>query len=58
MAVAITRDDLDAAGLRRAASRSWDARASRRMLALAMVLEGTDRRTAAAACGMDRHTLR
>ncbi len=58
MTVAITRDELDATGLRRAAARSRDARAARRMLALAMVLEGTDRRTAAEACGMDRQTLR
>jgi len=58
MVVAITRDELDAAGLRRAAARSRDARAARRMLALAMVLEGADRRTAAEACGMDRQTLR
>jgi transposase len=58
MVVAITRDELDAAGLRKAAARSRDARAARRMLALAMVLEGADRRTAAEACGMDRQTLR
>jgi hypothetical protein len=45
MTVAITRDELDAAGLRKAAARSRDARAARRMLALAMLLEGTDRRT-------------
>jgi hypothetical protein len=38
-AVAITRDEHDAASLRRAASRSRDADASRRMLALAFVLE-------------------
>lgn len=58
MTVSITRDDLDAAGLRKAAARSRDARAARRMLALAMVLEGADRRTASEACGMDRQTLR
>ncbi|WP_167767069.1 helix-turn-helix domain-containing protein, partial [Jannaschia formosa] len=58
MTVAITRDELDATGLRKAAARSRDARAARRMLALAMVLEGADRRTAAEACGMDRQTLR
>lgn len=28
------------------------------MLAIALVLDGTDRRTAAEACGMDRQTLR
>lgn len=58
--IAITSVELDAAGLRRAASRSRDADAARRMLALALVLEGqTQTRTnAARACGMDRQTLR
>ena len=58
MAVAIVRQDLDAAGFRRAASRSKDANAARRMLALALVLEGLSRTQAAQACGMDRQTLR
>lgn len=58
MAVAIMRKDLDAAGLRRSASRSKDAGAARRMLALALVLEGRSRTEAAQACGMDRQTLR
>ena len=58
MAVAILRQDLDAAGLRRAASRSRDAGAARRMLALALGLEGRSRTEAAQACGMDRQTLR
>lgn len=58
MAVAIIRRDLDAAGLRRAASRSQDAGAARRMLALALVLEGWSRTEAARACGMDHQTLR
>ena len=57
-AVAISRTDLDAAGLRRAAVRERDAAASRRMLALALVLEGQARREAARAAGMDRQTLR
>ena len=56
--VAITRTELDAAGLRRAAARSRDAAAARRMLALALVLEGAPRADAARACGMDRQTLR
>ena len=56
--VAITRSELDAAGLRRAASRSRDADAARRMLALALVLEGRTRTEAAKLCGMDRQTLR
>ncbi len=58
MAVVITRTELDAAGLRRAASRSRDADAARRMLALALVLDGHTRTQAAQACGMDRQTLR
>jgi transposase len=58
VAIAITRKDLTAAELRTAAARSRDARASRRMLALALVLEDVDRTTAAETCGMDRQTLR
>jgi transposase len=58
VAVAITRLELDAAGLRRAAGRERDAAAARRMLALALVLEGRPRAEAARACGMDRQTLR
>lgn len=57
-AVAITRTELDAAGLRRAAARSRDAAAARRMLALALVMEGASRAEAARLCGMDRQTLR
>jgi len=56
--VRITRIDLDAAGLRRAAGRSHDADAARRMLALALVLDGRSRSEAAELCGMDRQTLR
>ena len=58
MAVEITRRDLSAAELRRAAARSRDANAARRMLAIALVLDGHPREEAAAACGMDRQTLR
>ena len=58
VAIAITRKDLTSAALRRAAARSRDAQATRRMLALALVLEGVDRKTAAQTCGMDRQTLR
>lgn len=58
MAIAITRQDLDAAGLRAAAGRSKDGAASRRMLALALVLEGRNRTEAARSAGMDRQTLR
>jgi transposase len=58
MAVAITRREHTAAGLRLAAKRSRDAAAARRMLALALVLEGKSRSEAASACGMDRQSLR
>lgn len=57
-AVSITRLDLDAAGLRRAARRCREPHAARRMLALALVLEGASRTHAAQAAGMDRQTLR
>lgn len=58
MAVAITRTDISARDLRVAAAKAKDAKAARRMLAIALVLEGVDRRTAAENCGMDRQTLR
>jgi putative transposase len=57
-AVAITRTELNGAGLRRAAGRERDAAAARRMPALALVLEGQSRTDAARAAGMDRQTLR
>lgn len=57
-AVEVTRRDLTAAELRAEAGRTRDARAARRMLALALVLEGADRTSAARTCGMDRQTLR
>ena len=57
-AVAVTRRDLSAAELRREAARSRDPRAARRMLAIALVLEGRTRTEAAETCGMDRQTLR
>ena len=57
-AVEVTRRDLTAAELRSEAGRARDARAARRMLALALVLEGADRTSAARICGMDRQTLR
>ena len=58
MAVAITRRDLSATELRRKAARSRDADAARRILAIALVLEGRTRTEAAETCGMDRQTLR
>ena len=57
-AVAITREELSAADLRREAARSWDAKAARRMLAIALVLDEQSREAAAEACGMDRQALR
>ncbi len=58
MAVVITRTELSARELRAAAARTMDAKAARRMLAIALVMDGVDRRTAAESCGMDRQTLR
>ena len=58
MAVEITRTDMSASELRATAARTKDAKAARRMLAIALVLDGAERRTAAEACGMDRQTLR
>lgn len=58
VAIAITRTDLTAAKMQTAAARSRDAKAARRMLAIALVLKGVDRKTAAQTCGMDRQTLR
>ena len=56
--IAITRKALTATELQGAAGKTKDARAARRMLGIALVLEGVDRETAAKTCGMDRQTLR
>jgi transposase len=56
-AISITRHDHTATELRDAAKRTDDADAARRMLALALVLEGKPRGEAATACGMDRQIL-
>ena len=56
--IGITRKGLTAAELRFVTGRTKDARAARRMLAIALVLEGVDRASAAKTCGMDRQTLR
>ena len=56
--VEITRTDHDAKSLRGAASKADDVAAARRMLALALVLDGKSRAEAAESCGMDRQTLR
>ena len=58
MAVAITRQDVSVGDLRHEAGRTRDAKAVRRMLAIACVMEGQSREGAAETCGMDRQTLR
>lgn len=58
MALAITRGELSAEELRGAARRAVDSDQARRLLALALVLEGATRTAAARAAGMDRQTLR
>jgi transposase len=57
-AIEFTRKDLTARELRAALTKAHNAKAARRMLAIALVLEGEDRKTAAETCGMDRQTLR
>lgn len=57
-AVKITRLDKSSLDLRRAAKVEKNALVVRRLLALALVLEGSDRKSSAEACGMDRQTLR
>ena len=56
-AICIARRDYSSAELRREAKRSDDADVARRMLALALVLEGKSRGEAARSCGMDRQIL-
>jgi transposase len=58
MTVAVTRKELGAGDLRGEARRCRDGAASRRMLALALVLEGSSREEAARHAGVDRQTLR
>src|SRR6202453_4366900 len=57
-AVKITRTDHTAAALRGLAAKSNDAAQVRRLLALALILEGKSRHAAATQAGMDRQTLR
>lgn len=57
-AVEITRRCMTAQELRCAAGQIRDGRVVRRMLAIALVLEGADRTSAARSCGMDIQTLR
>lgn len=58
MTVLITRGELSASELRCEAVRCRDLAAARRMLALALVLEGSSREAAARFAGMDRQSLR
>lgn len=57
-ALAITRTEYTAAELRAVASKLSDGAQIRRLLAIALVLEGRSRRDAAEQTGMDRQTLR
>lgn len=57
-AVRIARHDLSAADLRSLSKKEKNPLIVRRMLAIALVVEGVDRQTAAKSCGMDRQTLR
>jgi len=54
MAVAITRHDLSAEELRREAARGRDANVTRRMLAIALMLEGHSREDVAEMAALDR----
>jgi transposase len=58
MTTQITRLEHDAKALRQHAGRVSAAAVVRRLLALALVLEGHSRADAAKSCGMDRQTLR
>jgi transposase len=58
MAIEIERTEYSAAELRRLAWRAASLAQARRLLAIAMVMEGSDRSTAAKTCGMERQTLR
>ena len=57
-AIEITRQDLSILQLRAEAARTADAKQARRILAIAMVLDGHSRLLAAQASAMDRQTLR
>jgi transposase len=58
MALSITRTEHSAGALRREARRTKDSDQARRLLALALVMEGASRTQAARTAGMDRQTLR
>jgi transposase len=56
--IEVTRLDLTATGLRELAARTQDGAVVRRLLAIALILEGRSREGAARLSGMDRQTLR
>jgi transposase len=58
MTVTVTRLEHSAEDLRREAARTHDAKQARRMLAIALILEGRSREEAACNCAMQRQTLR
>jgi transposase len=57
-AVVVTRSDHTATALRALSAKCRDAAQTRRLLAIAMILEGASRLDAARQAGMDRQTLR
>jgi transposase len=57
-AITITRTELTAGGLRAAAAACRDGGTVRRLLALALILDGHSRTEAAKRSGMERQTLR
>jgi len=56
--IEITRDEHSASALRELAARTHDGAVVRRLLGIALILEGHSRETAARLSGMDRQTLR
>ena len=58
MAIEVLRRDRSAAELRKLARSTKDTRQARRLLSIALVLDGASRKEAARAGGMDRQTLR
>ena len=58
MTVNIACEDNTAQDLRMAAGNVRDGKVARRLLAIALVLDGASRKTASESCGMDRQTLR
>lgn len=58
MTVKISCEDNTVQDLRVAAGSVKDGKVARRLLAIALVLDGASRKTASESCGMDRQTLR